>query len=87
MRSIKQIKASRRNFTIMYLTGVLTMLNYLKYNTRNYIIKGRLLSIYTEIEALIDVVKNTNYEHSFYGQTQKDVKYECKESDSQSDAK
>lgn len=87
MRSIKQIKASRRNFTIMYLTGVLTMLNYLKYSTRNYTIKGCLLSIHTEIEALIDVVKNTNYEHSFYSQTQKDVKYECKESDSQSDAK
>lgn len=48
MRTIKQIKARKRNFTIMYLTGVLTMLNY--------------------------------YEDSFYGETQKDVKYECKES-------
>lgn len=52
MRTIKQIKARKRNFTIMYLTGVLTMLNY----------------------------KETNYEDSFYGETQKDVKYECKES-------
>lgn len=25
MRTIKQIKARKRNFTIMYLTGVLTM--------------------------------------------------------------
>lgn len=49
MRTIKQIKARKRNFTIMYLTGVLTM-------------------------------KETNYEDSFYGETQKDVKYECKES-------
>lgn len=40
MRTIKQIKACKRNFTIMYLTGVLTI----------------------------------------YGETQKDVKYECKES-------
>lgn len=39
MRTIKQIKARKRNFTIMYLT-----------------------------------------EDSFYGETQKDVKYECKES-------
>lgn len=29
MRTIKQIKARKRNFTIMYLTGVLTMLNYI----------------------------------------------------------
>lgn len=80
MRTVKQIKASRRNFTIMYLIGVLTMLNYLKHNIRNYTIKAHLLSIYTEIETLIDVVRNTNYEHSFYGSTQKDVNYECKES-------
>lgn len=30
MRTIKQIKARKRNFTIMYLTGVLTMLNYIE---------------------------------------------------------
>lgn len=29
MRTIKQIKARKRNFTIMYLTGVLTMLDYI----------------------------------------------------------
>lgn len=80
MRTVKQIKASRRNFTIMYLIGVLTMLNYLKHNTRSYIIKAHLSLIYTEIKNLIDVVRNTNYEHSFYGSTQKDVNYECKES-------
>lgn len=52
MRTIKQIKARKRNFTIMYLT----------------------------IEYLLILIKETNYEDSFYGETQKDVKYECKES-------
>lgn len=29
---------------------------------------------------LLILIKETNYEDSFYGETQKDVKYECKES-------
>lgn len=36
MRTIKQIKARKRNFTIMYLTGVLTMLNYIDKQMRNH---------------------------------------------------
>lgn len=67
MRTIKQIKARKRNFIIMYLTGVLTMLNYIDKQMRNYVLKGALNS--TRIS-----------EDSFYGETQKDVKYECKES-------
>lgn len=38
MRTIKQIKARKRNFTIMYLTGVLTMLNYIDKQMRNYVL-------------------------------------------------
>lgn len=39
MRTIKQIKARKRNFIIMYLTGVLTMLNYIDKQMRNYVLK------------------------------------------------
>lgn len=39
MRTIKQIKARKRNFTIMYLTGVLTMLNYIDKQMRKLCIK------------------------------------------------
>lgn len=65
MRTIKQIKARKRNFTIMYLT---------------YVLKGALNSTRISIEYLLILIKETNYEDSFYGETQKDVKYECKES-------
>ena len=44
MRTIKQIKARKRNFTIMYLTGVLTMLDYIDKQMRNYVLKGALNS-------------------------------------------
>ena len=80
MRTIKQIKARKRNFTIMYLTGVLTMLNYIDKQMRNYVLKGALNSTRISIEYLLILIKETNYEDSCYGETQKDVKYECKES-------
>ena len=80
MRTVKQIKARKRNFTIMYLTGVLTMLNYIDKQMRNYVLKGALNSTRISIEYLLILIKETNYEDSFYGETQTDVKYECKES-------
>lgn len=39
MRTVKQIKAYKRNFTIMYLTGVLTMLNRIDKQMKNYVLK------------------------------------------------
>ena len=80
MRTIKQIKARKRNFTIMYLTGVLTMLNYIDKQMRNYVLKGALNSTRISIEYLLILIKETNYEDSFYDEKKKDVKYECKES-------
>lgn len=71
MRTIKQIKARKRNFTIMYLTGVLTMLNYIDKQMRNYVLKGALNSTRISIEYLLILIKETNYEDSFYGETQK----------------
>lgn len=69
MRTIKQIKARKRNFTIMYLTGVLTMLNYIDKQMRNYVLKGALNSTRISIEYLLILIKETNYEDSFYGET------------------
>lgn len=45
---------------------------------RNYVLKGALNSTRISIEYLLILIKETNYEDSFYGETQKDVKYECK---------
>lgn len=53
MRTIKQIKARKRNFTIMYLTGVLTMLNYIDKQMRNYVLKGALNSTRISIKKQI----------------------------------
>lgn len=80
MRTVKQIKARKRNFTIMYLTGVLTMLNYIDKQMRNYVLKAALNSTRISMEYLLILIKETNYEDSFYSETQKDVKHECKES-------
>lgn len=71
MRTVKQIKARKRNFTIMYLTGVLTMLNYIDKQMRNYVLKAALNSTRISIEYLLILIKETNYEDSFYGETQK----------------
>lgn len=80
MRTNKQIKAAKRNFAIMYLVGVTIVLERIIKSTRNYAIKGSLTSIKWAIYDLIIVLRYTNYEHSFYGSTQKDVNYECKQS-------
>ena len=79
MRSVKQIKASKRNFAIMYLVGVTIVLERIIKSTRNYAIKGSLTSIKWSIYDVINLLRDTNYEHSFYG-PQKDVNYECKQS-------
>lgn len=68
MRTVKQIKATKRNFSILYLKSVLKMLDR---------IESRMTRNSTKYAIL--VIKDTNYEHSFYG-PQTDVKYECKES-------
>ena len=65
MRTIKQIKARKRNFTIMYLTGVLTMLNYIDKQMRNYVLKGTKNNTRISIEYLLKLIKETNYEDSF----------------------
>lgn len=57
MRTIKQIKARKRNFTIMYLTGVLTMLNYIDKQMRNYVLKGALKKQIMKIPFMVKLKK------------------------------
>lgn len=86
MRTEKQIKAQRRNFTLMYLSGVMKMLFYLSKLIISPYIKSDLLRIRYAIEAVrhrISVLED--YSTNFYGGpnlnlTQKDVKNECKNS-------
>lgn len=79
MRTVKQIKATKRNFSILYLKGVLKMLDHIESWTRNYSIKQAINMTRNAAKYAILEIKDANYEHSFYG-PQTDVKYECKES-------
>ena len=79
MRTVKQSKATNRNFSILYLTSVLKMLDRIESWTRNYSIKQAINMTRNAAKYAILEIKDTNYEHSFYG-PQTDVKYECKES-------
>lgn len=74
MRTNKQIKAAKRNFALMYLTGVTIVLEKITKTTRNYAIKGQINSIKWAIYDLIIVLRYTNYEHSFYGPQIMDLK-------------
>lgn len=79
MRTVKQIKASKRNFSILYLTAVLTMLDRIDSWTRNYSIKGSINMVRNAIKYTILEIQDADYKHSFYG-PQTDVKYECEQS-------
>lgn len=79
MRTVKQIKASKRNFSILYLTAVLTMLDRINSWTRNYSIKGSINMVRNAIKYTILEIQDADYEHSFYG-PQTDVKYEREQS-------
>ena len=87
MRTSKQIKAYRRNFMIMYLKGVLTMIRKFESSwVRSFGILGSLNTIKVSIENLLVVIADPNhdYELTFLGETQKDGNYECKKNDSES---
>ena len=63
----------------MYLVGVTIVLDRIIKSTRNYAIKGSLTLIKWSIYDAINLLRDTDYEYSFYG-SQKDGKYERKES-------
>lgn len=63
MRTKKQIKASRRNFMIMYLTGVLQTLNlFKKYYVKNPFWKEHLSEIIKSVETLIIRIRTKDYQ-------------------------
>lgn len=86
MRTSKQIKAYRRNFMILYLKGVLTMIRKFETWVRSYGVLGSLNTIKISIENLLVVITDSehDYELTFLGETQKDGNYECKENHSKS---
>lgn len=79
MLSIKQTKATKRNFFIMYLTGVIHTLNRLDSWVDDLALKGTINVVRCHTEYLRILLKETNYEKTFHA-TQTDVKYECKKS-------
>lgn len=84
MRTSNQIKAFRRNFMIMYLKGVLTMIKKFETWVRSFGILGALNTIKVSIENLLVVIADPehDYELTFLGETQKDGNYECKKDNS-----
>lgn len=85
MRTEKQIKASKRNFTLMYLTGVITTLQMLhdSYLINPYHKAGISMAILNLKRLCTRIRELDDYQQHFYGskKPQKDVKYECKSSD------
>lgn len=67
MRTVKQIKAAtKRNFSILDVWNS-KMLDRIESWTRNYSIKEAIRMTRNSTKYAILVIKDTNYEHSFYG--------------------
>lgn len=79
MKTALQIKAYRRNFTIMYLTGVLTALDKFDSWVRYYELKGAINSTRTSIKYLLCLLREADIKSEFIN-PQTDVKNESKES-------
>lgn len=76
MRTINQIKATKRNFMILYLTGVITCLKRANVSISDYYVKGHLNVVINSITHLLDAIRKVNYKESFIANPQKDVKYD-----------
>ena len=69
MRTEKQIKSSRRNFMIMYLTGVLATLNLFKnVYVLNPFWKEHLTEIIKSVETLIIRIRTKDYQVNMSGE-------------------
>ena len=69
MRTEKQIKSSRRNFMIMYLKGVLAMLNLFKnVYVLNPFWKEHLSEIIKSVETLIIRIRTKDYQVNMSGE-------------------
>jgi hypothetical protein len=61
-KTLNQLKASKRNFALWCLAGMITKLYYIKHFTRDTEIVIRIDTIITAIERLQSAIRETTYE-------------------------
>lgn len=61
-KTLNQLKASKRNFALQCLAGMITKLYYIKHFTRDTEIVIRIDTIITAIERLQSAIRETTYE-------------------------
>ena len=61
-KTLNQLKASRRNLSLMLLTGMVTILKHIKHFVRDTEIVIRIDTILSAIERLQSSIKETTYE-------------------------
>lgn len=61
-KTLNQLKASRRNLSLMLLAGMITNLKHIKHFVRNTEIVIRIDTIITAIKRLQSAIKETTYE-------------------------
>lgn len=61
-KTLNQLKASRRNLSLMLLVGMITNLKHIKYFARDTEIVIRIDAIIAAIERLQSSIKETTYE-------------------------
>ena len=61
-KTLNQLKASRRNLSLMLLAGMITKLYYIKHFARDTEIVIRIDTIITAIERLQSAIRETTYE-------------------------
>ena len=61
-KTLNQLKASRRNLSLMLLTGMVTNLKHIKHFVRDTEIVVRIDTILSAIERLQSSIKETTYE-------------------------
>lgn len=61
-RTLNQLKASRRNLSLMLLTGMIINLKRIKYFVKDTEVIIRIDTLLTDIERLQSSIKETTYE-------------------------
>lgn len=62
MRTSKQRKASIRNFYIMQITGMITILEKITYKSNNLVIRGSINSVRWSLVEILNELQNSNLE-------------------------
>lgn len=61
-KTLNQLKASKRNFALWCLAGIITKLNYIKHFAKDTEIVIRIDTLLAAIERLQSSIKETTYE-------------------------